>query len=316
MKRLNAEINSIIKTHQAEINSLQKTIFTKQKAINETESNLTAIGTYVDRLEERLTSFAITRRDMEEREKKCKDIEDSALKAEEQVRVLTAKVNEYTKEQNDLKKLLEEMALERANLQKQNRKLLTDQEFRVGEEERLKAAAAALEVDVKVLTKNLAEAREEIDALKISLEAARSSNSDLQEQLARIEELEKELDASRSDNAKMTDEYRLSTDKLEAELEEAKSELNRLQTELSQREEAEKQRVEEVEKQRAEEAEKRRMKEERERDESSDDEASTMEQKGDSKPQVPPGSSPPKLPVRDVPLRAIRKKLSKTTGLQ
>ena len=69
VKGLNGEMNALIKTHQEELNILQKTLSSKQKTISESESNLTAIGTYVDKLEDRLTSFAVTRRDMEERRK-------------------------------------------------------------------------------------------------------------------------------------------------------------------------------------------------------------------------------------------------------
>jgi hypothetical protein len=64
------ETTGIIKTHKGEVKALQQSIFTKQKTLSESESNITAIGTYVDKLQERLTSFAIMRRDMEEREKR------------------------------------------------------------------------------------------------------------------------------------------------------------------------------------------------------------------------------------------------------
>ena len=231
MKRLNAEINSIIKTHQSELNSLQKTILIKQKAINETESNLTAIGTYVDKLEERLTSFAITRRDMEEREKTCKAIEESAAKADEEVVAMKAKVEEFTKEQEDLKKLLEELALERTNLQKENRKLLTEREFRIGEEQQLQASTTAMEVEVQRLTEKLNDAITEADALKISLEAAKASNSELQEEMRRIEELEAELETSRQEKFELTNDHQKSREQLEAMLNKARQEVERLKFE-------------------------------------------------------------------------------------
>jgi hypothetical protein len=56
VSRLNSEIESLIETHQDELNSLQQSIAQKQSAINATESNLTVIGKYVDKLEERRKS--------------------------------------------------------------------------------------------------------------------------------------------------------------------------------------------------------------------------------------------------------------------
>jgi hypothetical protein len=51
---LRQEIESLIDTHQDEIGSLQNAISTKSSTIQQKESNLTVIGTYVDKLEERL----------------------------------------------------------------------------------------------------------------------------------------------------------------------------------------------------------------------------------------------------------------------
>jgi hypothetical protein len=47
------------RTHQDEIGSLQNAISTKSSTIQQKESNLTVIGTYVDKLEERL-AIAVT----------------------------------------------------------------------------------------------------------------------------------------------------------------------------------------------------------------------------------------------------------------
>ena len=88
-------MNGVIQTHQEEVIALQQTVSSKQQAISETESNLTAIGTYVDKLEERLTSFAVTRRDMEERERVCKEIEESAIKTEAAKKELEVQVEHH-----------------------------------------------------------------------------------------------------------------------------------------------------------------------------------------------------------------------------
>jgi chromosome segregation ATPase len=228
VKRLQAEINSIIKTHQGELNSLQKSIWAKQKAINETESNLTAIGTYVDKLEERLTSFAITRRDMEEREKKCRSIEESSFKAETETKLMTAKVEDYTKQQEDLKKLLEELALERAKLQQENRKLRTEQEFRISEEEQLKAMVTSLEAETQRLSESLDEYKSEAESLRISLDAIRATNAELREQVDRLEELESELEKSQRANLELKDDYQQIQEKLEGALKKSQNEVHEL----------------------------------------------------------------------------------------
>jgi chromosome segregation ATPase len=228
VKRLQAEINSIIKTHQSELNSLQKSIWAKQKAINETESNLTAIGTYVDKLEERLTSFAITRRDMEEREKKCRAIEESAFQAEAESKLMTAKVEDYTKQQEDLKKLLEELALERASLQQENRKLRIEQEFRISEEEQLTAMTTSLEAETKRLSVSLDVYKSEAESLRISLDEIRATNSELREQVGLLEELESELVKSRRANLELKDDYQQIQEKLEGALQKGENEVQKL----------------------------------------------------------------------------------------
>lgn len=197
IKRLKSEMNTIIETHQDEIIALQDSLSTKQKAISETESNLTAIGTYVDRLEERLTSFAVTRRDMEEREKKCKQIEEAAILTENERNALQEKVDEYSKEQSEVKKLLEELAVERTTLQKENRKLYTEREFRIAEQEQLQTRCASLENTTKTLQDELDQWKSRNDNLLPELEAARASGAELQSRLEAMQEMEHELEASR-----------------------------------------------------------------------------------------------------------------------
>lgn len=197
IKRLQSDMNTVIQTHQEEILALQKALSTKQKAISDTESNLTAIGTYVDRLEERLTSFAVTRRDMESREKKCKDIEETAIAWERECKALKEKVDDMTKREEEVKKVLEELATERTTLQKENRKLYTEREFRTAEQEQLQAKCIAFENATKALQDELHDWKSKSGSVVVELDAARLTNRELQVKLERMADLEKELEAAK-----------------------------------------------------------------------------------------------------------------------
>ncbi|KAL3931080.1 MAG: hypothetical protein SGBAC_011469 [Bacillariaceae sp.] len=211
-ERLKSDMNAMIETHQEELNMLQQTISTKQKSISETESNLTAIGTYVDKLEDRLTSFAITRRDMEAREKRCKDIEEAAVQTDSEKKELEAKLETYSQEQEELKKLLEELVNERANLQKDNRKLATDSEFRIAEQEQLQVKCTSLECEVKNLTEALEELRSRSGVLLTDLEAVEQENSALKGEIEQTTTTNAELGDVQSQNAILVEELQAQRD--------------------------------------------------------------------------------------------------------
>lgn len=211
-ERLKSDMNAMIQTHQEELNMLQQTISTKQKSISETESNLTAIGTYVDKLEDRLTSFAITRRDMEAREKRCKEIEEVAVQTGSEKKELEAKLETYSQEQDELKKLLEELVNERANLQKDNRKLATDSEFRIAEQEQLQVKCTSLECGVKNLTEALEELRSRSGVLLTDLEAVEQENSALKGKIEQSTTTYAELGGLQSQNAKLLEELQAQRD--------------------------------------------------------------------------------------------------------
>lgn len=279
IKRLTSEMNGVIQTHQEEVLALQRTISSKQNAISETESNLTAIGTYVDKLEERLTSFAITRRDMEERERICKGIEEAAINAENGKKILEEKVEEFTKEQEELKKLLEELAAERTSLQKENRKLYTEREFRMDEQEQLQGKHDSLVNETNVLSEQLFEWRSKYESLAPELEIAQRTCVNLEEQLNTAMKMEGELESTR-----------LQAAGLDEELEKVRAEMNKLKEENASLREHEKNQTAQLESFRI----KERETELRSRQESE------------------LNDTPVK---RKVPFREFRKKLSKATGI-
>ena len=309
---------------------MQSTLTVKQKTISERESNLTAIGTYVDKLEERLASFAVTRRDIEAREEQCKRVEEKALVAQEEMKALQAKVDEYTSQEEELKKLLEELALERTTLQKENRKLLTEREFRIAEEEQLKQRTSTFEEEVNSLKSSLDEAKYEIERLTVDLQTSRGSNTELQQQVARVAELESELECSRSENTDVQEQCKLAQEELVkvkkqlaislAENEGIKGEHEQLKLEIASQAKV----IAENERQKREAEAKANAKAIQTEETDSETESESEDEKVEKDvveekktPEPPKPTMPLKAPIpkRKVPLRGIRKKFSSMTGL-
>ena len=95
--------------HSSNLSSLQYQIDKRDELILRAEPKLTAIGSYLDQLEERLASFAVTRRDMAVREDRCdhSELETPHLGGEiDALKVVVTKVNG---ERNDIKGLIEMM---------------------------------------------------------------------------------------------------------------------------------------------------------------------------------------------------------------
>jgi chromosome segregation ATPase len=301
VKRLNAEVNGIIRTHQEEVNALQKTLSMKQKKISESESNMTSIGTYVDKLEERLTSFAIKRRDMETREAKCKEIEEAAAVTETERQMLRVKVDEYSTEQEELKKILEELAIERGNLQKDNRRLLTESEFRIGEQEQMQAKCTALESEEKTLSEGVLEWRGKCEGLVPALEAAKKSNLELQSRVENMNGVEEELKVFRSQNVELQESY----EKIQEELRSVRTENERLDALVNKT-------TESVDEQEINEGTRESVDEQ----EINEDTREERLEADSRKPLQPPTFPiPPSVVTRDVPFRIIRKKFSEATGI-
>ena len=85
-----------------------------EAAENETREELELIGTYVDQLEDRLATFAVARKEIELREKKCKILEDEAEKVAQEISDYRSKVEDLTKERDESKLLIEDLVTDRA----------------------------------------------------------------------------------------------------------------------------------------------------------------------------------------------------------
>lgn len=191
---------------------LQQAILEKQTAINETESNLTVIGTYVDKLEERLATFAITRRDIDVREQKCKEIEERAIQAELERDAMKAKAEEFAVEHEDLKKLLDELVQERTTLRSEKEALIAERDKLASGEKSLREALTSLEQDVVELDNVAQQWKSKVVELELELgdEAtkARTAQEDYEDLLSELEALkearrgpEKEEEAAESQAA-------------------------------------------------------------------------------------------------------------------
>ena len=234
--RLHAEIESLVKSHQDEIKALQNAISVKQETIKETESNLTVIGTYVDKLEERLADFAVTRRDIEAREQRCQNIEKAAKEAERQRDHFSARVTELEKEHNELKDLFEELIQARTKLQN---------EFSMLTRERndLFVDRNQLQTNQKVLSEQLESIRQERShwqsrsrEIEMSLNTTLSSNRDLQEEIASLNAQKADLQGQLGDTSTMQQELKNLIQGMEAsrtQLKERIFELEQMQQESS-----------------------------------------------------------------------------------
>ena len=67
------------------------------------ESNLTAIGSYVNQLEERLSSFSVARRDMYVREERCAESELEMARLGENINALKVVVTNVKGERDKIK---------------------------------------------------------------------------------------------------------------------------------------------------------------------------------------------------------------------
>lgn len=178
MERLKAEVDALNAEHQAEVLKLESIISQKQASINSTESNMTVIGTYVDKLEERLATFALARRDIDAREQKCLEIEDRAIALQKECDNLRDQIKGYDVEHDELKSLLGDLVNERAELQRENAALQKEKSSLVAEGSMLRDTISSLEIDVDSLGKCVSEWKTRVSDLEATI--ARQSSELLQ----------------------------------------------------------------------------------------------------------------------------------------
>ena len=211
VERLNSELTTVLAEHKAQVSILEDIISQKQASINSTESNMTVIGTYVDKLEERLATFALARRDIDLRELKCKEIEERAALLEKECNELRDKMSSYDADHDELKSLLADLVDERAELQRENAALRKERSSLVAEGSMLRDTISSLEIDVDSLAKyvtawetkvadlegivknqssELRQSEEQGKALSRALEENTKLLEDLRQQHVRADEIE------------------------------------------------------------------------------------------------------------------------------
>jgi len=261
---------------------------------------------------------------MEGREQKCKEIEKNSEESETQRKSIQVKVEEFQKQEDDLKKLLEELVSERTDLQEENRRVYTEQEFRIGEQENLKANCKTLQGEATLMRDEIQEWKDKCESLVPELESSRKCQLDLELEVEVLKGAQDRLNALQVENQGIIG----NNEKLQIEIAAVLEEKDRVEAILTNmtNEVVEKAEVERVAKEKAE---AERAAKEYPIDEKAavhgteSEEEMKIEKLSDgsqfSQPPPPP-SRPPHLlssqvsKQNDVPLRSLRKTLSKATG--
>jgi DNA repair exonuclease SbcCD ATPase subunit len=126
--------------HRNNTAKLQSIIGTKDRLLNQSKANLTMIGTYVDKLEERLADFAVARRDINERSKKIDELEDEIESLSSEKKALLEKLSATQDDREQIKELLEDLSNERSRLLSENQRLQSHQNDTQAEVQRLVAS--------------------------------------------------------------------------------------------------------------------------------------------------------------------------------
>ena len=155
IERLQAEVASMIDKHTQQVSSLESFISDKENQIAETQANVTMIGEYVNKLEERLADFAVARRDIDRREQKCIEMEKESQRIDEECTSLREKIASGEKEQEQLKTLMQEMVSDRSSLQDRIDQLTAEKEQAGNEIGRLMSSADSLRGEVEGLRQQL-----------------------------------------------------------------------------------------------------------------------------------------------------------------
>jgi len=163
IKNLKSEIKSLELEYTNRTEALKLKLSKKQEMMNETDSKMAMISGYVDQLEERLASFAIVRRQIAIRERKCKEIEGRKARKEEQWVTSQRQIEEVTEERDELKKLAELLVEERSVIQKGKRTLQEERDTLKSEKESLRYELDGLNERLPCLEAEVLEVRNHLE---------------------------------------------------------------------------------------------------------------------------------------------------------
>lgn len=187
-KNLEEKMKLMKRNHTEEIKDLEARLISKERVINETDTKMTMISTYVDQLEERLASFSIAKKHIADREVECDAIETKAKKNEERLSKIEKELATVSEERDELKNLVNLMVEERTVLQSEKDKLSHEKESLVFE-------GKALREELDLLNDNFLRLEAEAVTVKDQLDELRNVVKRKDEQLA---DMEKESNATAS----------------------------------------------------------------------------------------------------------------------
>ena len=203
--KLHAEMDDLCSKHKQTVLGLEENLAEKQASIVATESNLTAIGTYVDKLEERLADFMVARRDIESREKEYDHLVRTADEAKSERDATKEKVALYEKEHRDLKELLEELVKERTSLSEENVRLAQERENFHREEEAARQASIEHEDEVNELKRVAGAWNDKVKDLEEQLKASELSKAVAESKIQGYEEMQQQLEDSQTRQRELSD---------------------------------------------------------------------------------------------------------------
>jgi len=196
LKQLEATIEALQLNHTKAIGLLDAQLREKDSMINETDSKMSMISVYVDKLEERLASFAIARRDITNREKACDLLTEQSLILEEQVAKLKQEFEETRTERDEMKNLVDLLVEERALLQQEQGKLSNDKEKLIFEGQSLREELdllndnfLRLENDARITKEQLEEAQASISEREEALDNLKAVNDESGSKLAEQDDM-------------------------------------------------------------------------------------------------------------------------------
>lgn len=188
VKKLETDIKGLNDDHTAKIESLNKQLDEKDNLMNETDSKMQMISVYVDQLEERLASFAVARRDIQNREKACDTLVEKNVAMEEELTSIKQEAEDTKNERDEMKNLVDLLVEERTLLQEEKQKLN-------GEKEKLIFGNNAIKEELDLLNDSFLQLEAESTSLKEKLEQAEASVLEQEMELNMMKTLNDESDA-------------------------------------------------------------------------------------------------------------------------
>lgn len=233
MEILAEEMQLTVAKHESEVASLNAAIAQKELDLSATESNLTVIGNYVDKLEERMADFKVARRNLEKRERTVHDLEQVLAETKREKKELEEQVKSFEHEHQELKSLLQEMADDRSRLRGEYEGLVRQRSAMEAGEAHRNETLAKFEAEVRMLKdansqwqirageleSELLQAQQSSSELLASLNGTEASTATLRHQIETLQssqaELQETLIAAESAKEQLREE--LATVRKEAE---------------------------------------------------------------------------------------------------